>query len=266
MEHKNNQNITPEEIMEMIELNGERHAASSVDTPLRKDAFVLTDDEKIVLIEEKFRDILHILGMDLNDDSLAGTPHRVAKMYVKEVFQGLNPQNKPSAKLFENKFQYGEMLVEKNITVQSYCEHHFVPILGVCHVAYISSGQVVGLSKINRIVKYFSKRPQVQERLTEQIADELKRVLETEDVAVYLDAEHLCVSTRGIEDTGSSTITTHYSGQFKKKSKRLEFLKYVSAWDSVFIIESSQIKWTITWFESFSFCILENTHNFTWVF
>lgn len=218
-----------EELLHIVESAGDSHVGTSVDTPLRDDAFSLSDAEKVKQIEEKFRDILHILGMDLTDDSLAGTPHRVAKMYVEEVFQGLNPKNKPEAKLFDNKYQYGEMLVEKGVTVQSYCEHHFVPILGKCHVAYISSGQVVGLSKINRIVKYFSKRPQVQERLTEQIAVELKQVLKTEDVAVYIDAEHLCVSTRGIEDCGSSTITTHYGGAFKKKSVRKEFLKYVGS-------------------------------------
>lgn len=220
---------SPEEILHVIELAGESHVGTSKETPLRADAFDISDEEKIDRIEEKFRDILEILGMDLSDDSLSGTPRRVAKMYVKEVFQGLNPANKPEAKLFDNKYQYGEMLVEKGITLQSYCEHHFVPILGKCHVAYISNGQVVGLSKINRIVKYFAKRPQVQERLTEQIAEELKKVLHTEDVAVYVDAEHLCVSTRGVEDCGSSTVTTHYGGVFQKKSKRKEFLKYISA-------------------------------------
>lgn len=218
----------PEEILHLVDLTGDDHVGTSKETPLRSDAFDLSDAEKIDQIEEKFRDILHILGMDLTDDSLAGTPRRVAKMYVQEVFQGLNPANKPEAKLFDNKYQYGEMLVEKGITVQSYCEHHFVPILGKCHVAYISSGKVVGLSKINRIVKYFSKRPQVQERLTEQIAEELKRVLQTEDVAVYIDAAHLCVSTRGVEDTGSSTVTSHYGGAFKKKSKRKEFLSVIT--------------------------------------
>ncbi|NVK27732.1 MAG: GTP cyclohydrolase I FolE [Flavobacteriia bacterium] len=216
-----------EEILQIVDKSSDDHVGTSKDTPMRPDAFDISDEKKVDLIEEKFRDILNILGMDLTDDSLAGTPRRVAKMYVQEVFQGLNPANKPEAKLFDNKYQYGEMLVERDITVQSYCEHHFVPILGKCHVAYISSGKVVGLSKINRIVKYFSKRPQVQERLTEQIAEELKKVLHTEDVAVYIDAEHLCVSTRGVEDCGSSTVTTHYSGEFEKKSTRKEFLQYV---------------------------------------
>ncbi len=224
---KDRMQSSPDEVLHVLDMSGEAHVGTSKETPLRSDAFDLSDDAKIDLIEEKFRDILNILGMDLTDDSLAGTPRRVAKMYVKEVFQGLNPANKPEVKLFDNRYQYGEMLVEKGITVQSYCEHHFVPILGKCHVAYISSGEVVGLSKINRIVKYYSKRPQVQERLTEQIAEELKKSLKTEDVAVYIDAEHLCVSTRGIEDCGSSTVTTHYSGQFKKKSVRKEFLEYV---------------------------------------
>ncbi|GAB5557883.1 MAG: GTP cyclohydrolase I FolE [Schleiferiaceae bacterium] len=207
---------------------GDQHVGTSKETPLRPDAFDMPDDQKIELISEKFRDIMEIMGLDLTDDSLRGTPKRVAKMYIKEVFQGLNPANKPDVKLFENKYQYQQMLVEKNITVHSYCEHHFVPILGVAHVAYISNGHVIGLSKINRIVKYFAKRPQVQERLTEQIAEELKNVLKTDDVAVFLDAEHLCVSTRGIEDTGSSTITTHFSGAFERDvQKRNEFLKYV---------------------------------------
>lgn len=226
---KDRMESSSEEILHVVELAGTNHVGTSKETPMRKDAFELSDDEKIEQIADKFKDIMHILGMDLTDDSLSGTPKRVAKMYVQEVFQGLNPANKPESKLFDNKYQYGEMLVERNITVQSYCEHHFVPILGVCHVAYISSGKVVGLSKINRIVKYYSKRPQVQERLTEQIAEELKSALNTEDVAVFIDAEHLCVSTRGIEDTGSSTVTTHYSGQFKKKSVRKEFLTYVHA-------------------------------------
>ncbi|NVK03300.1 MAG: GTP cyclohydrolase I FolE [Flavobacteriia bacterium] len=226
---KDRMESSSEEILHVVELAGNSHVGTSKETPMRKDAFELSDQEKIEQIADKFKDIMHILGMDLSDDSLSGTPKRVAKMYVQEVFQGLNPANKPESKLFDNKYQYGEMLVERDITVQSYCEHHFVPILGVCHVAYISSGKVVGLSKINRIVKYYSKRPQVQERLTEQIAEELKSALNTEDVAVFIDAEHLCVSTRGVEDTGSSTVTTHYSGAFKKKSVRKEFLTYVRA-------------------------------------
>lgn len=185
---------------------------------------VLTDAEKVELITEKFADIMEILGLDLTDDSLKDTPARVAKMYVHETFQGLNPLNKPEVTLFENGYHYHEMLVERNITLHSTCEHHFVPILGVCHVAYFATGKVVGLSKLNRIVKYWAKRPQVQERLTEQIAQDLKRVLHTEDVAVYIDAEHLCVKTRGVEDCGSSTVTSHYSGRFTEPSIRAEFL------------------------------------------
>ena len=206
---------------------GEEHIGTSYDTPLRSDAFDIEDDEKIKVISRHFREIMHTLGLDLTDDSLKGTPGRVAKMYVKEIFKGLDPKNKPSISLFENKYQYNEMLVEKNITFHSNCEHHFVPIIGKAHVAYISSGKVIGLSKINRIVQYFAQRPQVQERLTVQIANELKLVLETEDVAVMIDATHMCVSCRGIKDQTSSTITSAYSGVFADADKRNEFLKYV---------------------------------------
>ncbi|GAB3338412.1 GTP cyclohydrolase I FolE [Larkinella ripae] len=208
---------------------GDDHMTTSLETPMREGAFDLTDDAKVELIQGHFREIMNILGLDLNDDSLKGTPRRVAKMYVKEIFSGLNPAKKPKAALFENKYQYKEMLVEKNITVQSHCEHHFVPILGRAHVAYISSGKVIGLSKLNRIVQYFAKRPQVQERLTVQIADELKKVLETEDVAVVIDARHLCVSMRGVQDVNSSTVTAHYGGKFKDDdATRQEFLRHVS--------------------------------------
>lgn len=210
------------------DLIGDNHIATSLETPMRDDAFLLSDEQKMVLIESKFRDIMDILGLDLNDDSLNGTPHRVAKMFVKEVFSGLNPENKPKISVFENKFKYGEMLVEKNINLNSTCEHHFLPIVGKAHVAYVSSGQVIGLSKINRIVDYFARRPQVQERLTVQIANELKRILKTEDVAVVIDAKHLCVSSRGIQDEGSSTITAEYGGVFKEQVRKDEFLKYLS--------------------------------------
>lgn len=206
---------------------GDNHVRTSVETPLREDAFVVDDDLKVELIEEKFRDIMHILGLDLNDDSLKGTPHRVAKMYVKEIFSGLNPENQPKIALFENKYKYKEMLVEKDITFYSNCEHHFVPIIGKAHVAYISNGQVIGLSKINRIVQYFSKRPQVQERLTMQIANYLKQVLQTEDVAVVIDAHHLCVSSRGIQDVSSATVTSSYNGKFNNEQTRNEFLGYI---------------------------------------
>lgn len=207
---------------------GDHHIATSIETPLRKDAFELTDNQKMEIISEKFREILETLGLDLTDDSLRGTPHRVAKMFVREIFYGLNPENKPHISVFENKFRYNEMLVEKDITVQSFCEHHFLPIIGKAHVAYISSGQVIGLSKINRIVDYFARRPQVQERLTVQIAGELKKVLKTEDIAVLIDAKHLCVSCRGIQDDTSSTVTAEYSGKFIDRATREEFLKYVN--------------------------------------
>ncbi len=209
-----------------IEEMGDQHVMTSVETPLREDAFSISDEEKVELIEEKFREIMNILGLDLTDDSLNGTPHRVAKMYVKEIFSGLNPANKPSVKLFENKYQYNEMLVEKNITFYSNCEHHFVPIIGKAHIAYISNGQVIGLSKLNRIVQYFAKRPQVQERLTMQIANELQSILQTEDIAVLIDAVHLCVSSRGVQDVNSSTVTSYYGGKFGDEATRAEFLKY----------------------------------------
>jgi len=211
----------------IIEEMGDEHKASSVDTPLRSDAFDKTDDEKIAAIEPHFRAIMEILGMDLNDDSLRGTPLRVAKMYVKELFQGLNPANMPSMTLFENKFQYNEMLVEKNINFYTNCEHHFVPFFGKAHVAYISSGKVIGLSKMNRLVEYFSKRPQVQERLTMQIGKALQTVLQTQDVAVMMDAKHLCVSSRGVKDDSSNTITSFFGGKFQEENTKLEFLKYI---------------------------------------
>lgn len=215
----------------LIDEMGDAHHTSSIDTPMRPDAFDLDDDLKIDLIEEHFREIMNVLGLDLTDDSLKGSPRRVAKMYVKEIFRGLNPDSKPLATLFDNKFRYNEMLVEKDITVQTYCEHHFVPIIGKAHVAYISSGKVIGLSKLNRIVDYFAKRPQVQERLTVQIAEELKKVLETEDVAVIIDAKHLCVSMRGVHDINSATVTSSYGGKFENDATRQELLRYISSSD-----------------------------------
>jgi len=206
---------------------GEEHVGTSYETPLRPDAFDIEDELKVELIKKHFKEIMLILGLDLNDDSLKGTPERVAKMYVKEIFSGLNPANKPKVKLFENKYQYNEMLVEKDITFYSNCEHHFVPIIGKAHVAYISSGKVIGLSKINRIVQYYSRRPQVQERLTVQIANELKKILQTEDVAIVMDASHLCVSSRGVNDTNSKTVTSHYSGKFQNAATKKEFLEYI---------------------------------------
>ncbi|MEY4141050.1 MAG: cyclohydrolase FolE [Bacteroidota bacterium] len=210
-----------------IDEMGDEHISTSVETPLRADAFLLSDEEKIDAIALHFGKIMDLLGLDRTDDSLQGTPKRVAKMYVKEIFSGLNPANFPDIKLFENKYKYQEMLVEKNILFYSNCEHHFVPIIGKAHVAYISSGKVIGLSKINRIVQHFAKRPQVQERLTVQIADALKKALETNDVAVVIDATHLCVSSRGVKDVNSSTVTSHFSGNFLLESKKTEFLKYL---------------------------------------
>jgi GTP cyclohydrolase I len=211
----------------LIEEMGDEHKASSVETPLRADAFDATDEEKIAAIAPHFKAIMEILGMDLRDDSLRGTPLRVAKMYVKELFQGLNPANMPSMTLFENKFQYNEMLVEKNINFYTNCEHHFVPFFGKAHVAYISSGKVIGLSKLNRLVEYFSKRPQVQERLTMQIGKALQTVLQTQDVAVMMDAKHLCVSSRGVKDDSSNTITSFFGGKFQEEKRKMEFLKYI---------------------------------------
>lgn len=206
---------------------GDNHIASSEFTPLRKDAFDLADDEKIALIRKDVESILTTLGMDLTDDSMKGTPNRVAKMFVKEIFGGLNPAKKPSASTFENNYKYGEMLVEKNIVVYSTCEHHLLPIIGRAHVAYISNGKVVGLSKMNRIVDYYAKRPQVQERLTIQIVRELQRVLNTDDVACVIDAKHLCVNSRGIRDIESSTVTSEFGGRFQEEKVRRELLDYI---------------------------------------
>jgi GTP cyclohydrolase IA len=205
------------------------HFMSSFETPLRPDAFDLDDEEKIDRIEKHFREIMHILGLDLTDDSLNGTPKRVAKMYVKEVFSGLNPKNRPHARLFENKYNYDQMLVEKDITFYSHCEHHFVPIYGKAHVAYFSGGKVIGLSKINRIVQYYSKRPQVQERLTVQIGKEMERVLQTEHVGVVVDANHMCVASRGVGDTNSKTGTAYFSGKFNDENIKREFLNYINS-------------------------------------
>lgn len=202
------------------------YISSSSKTPLKKDAFKISDIEKIKLIEEKIREILDILGMDLKDESISGTPKRVAKMFVNEIFSGINPINKPSISTFKNNYKYGEMLVEKNITVNSTCEHHLLPIVGIAHVAYISNGKVLGLSKINRIVDYYSKRPQVQERLTLQIVQEFQNILNTKDVACIVDAKHLCVNSRGIRDNQSTTVTSEFGGKFKENEIKKEFLDY----------------------------------------
>lgn len=213
---------------EFIDDIGNNHIATNENTPLRADAFTISDEEKINLIKKDVENILLTLGMDLTDDSLKGTPNRVAKLFVNEIFGGLNPNKKPGSSTFENKYKYNEMLVEKNIVVYSTCEHHLLPIIGRAHVAYISNGTVVGLSKMNRIVDYFAKRPQVQERLTIQIVRELQKVLNTQDVACIIDAKHLCVNSRGIKDIESSTVTAEFGGKFKDEAIRKEFLNYIS--------------------------------------
>ena len=206
---------------------GDDHLYTGIETPLTKDAFKFSDDEKKEKIADLFAQIMEVMGLDLTDDSLKGTPKRVAKMYIEEIFSGLNPENKPKIALFENKYKYNQMLVEKNIQFYSNCEHHFVPIFGKVHVAYVSSGIVIGLSKINRIVQYFANRPQVQERLTNQIALELSEVLETENIAVIVDAKHLCVASRGIKDDSSATVTSYYGGVFNQSEKIVELQNYL---------------------------------------
>lgn len=216
-----------EKDLDNFDAMGDDHIGSSSETPLRNDAFKLTNEEKIDIIKDDVRHIMETLGLDLTDDSLNGTPNRVAKMFVNEIFGGLDPKKRPKASTFDNKYKYGEMLVEKNITMYSTCEHHLLPIVGKAHVAYISNGTVVGLSKMNRIVDYYAKRPQVQERLTIQIVKELQEVLNTEDVACIIDAKHLCVNSRGIRDIDSSTVTSEFGGQFKNKETKREFLDYI---------------------------------------
>ena len=206
---------------------GDDHLFTGLETPMKKDAFKLSDGEKKKKIAILFEEIMNVMGLDLTDDSLKGTPERVAKMYIDEIFSGLNPINKPKVALFDNKYQYNQMLVEKDITFYSNCEHHFVPIIGKAHISYISSGKVIGLSKLNRIVQYYAKRPQVQERLTNQIAEELKGILGTEDVAVIIDAKHLCVSSRGIKDDTSATVTAFYGGTFNTSAKIAELQNYL---------------------------------------
>jgi GTP cyclohydrolase I len=212
---------------EQLDLIGDDHVSSSANTPIRDNAFEISDQEKIKIIEKDVLNILETLGMDLTDDSLKGTPSRVAKMFVNEIFGGLKPENLPKSSTFENKYNYQEMLVEKNITVYSTCEHHLLPIVGKAHVAYFSNGTVIGLSKMNRIVEYFSKRPQVQERLTIQIVRALQEALKTKNVACVIDAKHLCVNSRGIKDIDSSTVTAEFGGKFKDKSVKREFLDYI---------------------------------------
>jgi GTP cyclohydrolase I len=207
---------------------GDDHLYTGLETPLKATAFELTDDQKKEKIADLFAQIMDTIGLDLTDDSLKGTPKRVAKMYIEEIFSGLNPKNKPKVALFDNKYKYNQMLVEKNITFYSNCEHHFVPIIGKAHIAYVSSGRVIGLSKLNRIVQYYAKRPQVQERLTNQIAMELKNILKTEDIAVIIDAKHLCVSSRGVKDDTSATVTSYYGGVFNEPHKIVELQNYLN--------------------------------------
>ena len=206
---------------------GDDHLYTGLQTPMKADAFKLSPSEKKARIAILFEEIMDVMGLDLNDDSLKGTPERVAKMYIDEIYSGLDPKNKPKVALFENKYHYNQMLVEKDISFYSNCEHHFVPIIGKAHLAYISSGKVIGLSKLNRIVQYYAKRPQVQERLTNQIAEELKTILDTEDVAVIIDAKHLCVSSRGIKDDTSSTVSAYYGGAFNTANKITELQNYI---------------------------------------
>lgn len=211
-----------------VDFIGDNHMGTSAQTPLRSDAFDTSVEDKIESIQKDVRSIMNTLGLDLTDDSLKGTPGRVAKMFVNEIFGGLLPENKPNASVFDNNYKYGEMLVEKNIVLYSTCEHHLLPIVGKAHVAYISSGKVVGLSKMNRIVDYYAKRPQVQERLTMQIVQELQQVMGTDDVACVIDAKHLCVNSRGIKDIESSTVTCEFGGKFKEESVKREFLDYIN--------------------------------------
>ncbi len=220
--------FTREPAQDIFDLIGDDHVGTSADTPLRDDAFDLSDEDKMDIIAGHFEKIMQTLGLDLTDDSLRGTPRRVAKMYVKEIFKGLDPRNMPKISVFDNKFKYSEMLVERDIRMMSTCEHHFLPVIGKAHVAYISGGTVIGLSKLNRIVDHFARRPQVQERMTEQIANELKKALNTDDVAVMIDAKHYCVACRGIQDDTSTTVTSHFSGRFRNQKVKDEFFKVIS--------------------------------------
>ena len=213
--------------LEDLELIDQDHKNFSIETPLRDDAFEISNDEKISIIQKNVKEILETLGMDMTDDSLKGTPKRVAKAYVKELFGGLDPKNLPTSSTFDNKYQYGEMLVEKNITVFSTCEHHLLPIYGKAHIAYFAKDRVVGLSKMNRIVDYYSRRPQVQERLNIQIVKALQEILKTDDVACIIDAKHMCVNSRGIRHIDCSTVTGEFGGKFKDKLTKREFLDYI---------------------------------------
>jgi GTP cyclohydrolase IA len=217
--------LTEKEIYELI---GDNHQMTSAETPLRADAFEKSDEQKMFAIENHFHKIMEEMGLDMTDDSLKGTPHRVAKMFIQEIFSGLNPKNKPKISVFDNNYHYDKMLVEANISFNSTCEHHFLPIIGKAHIGYVSSGKVIGLSKLNRIVDYYSRRPQVQERLIMQIFNELKTVLETDSVIVVMEAKHLCVSSRGIKDESSFTSTIQYGGIFNEKENRNDFFNLVN--------------------------------------
>ena len=212
---------------ELFEIIGDNHQMTSSETPLRPDAFIKSDKDKMAVIEKHFRSIMEEIGLDMTDDSLKGTPHRVAKMFIQEIFAGLNPANKPKLSVFDNSYKYDKMLVEADINFNSTCEHHFLPIIGKAHIGYVSSGKVIGLSKLNRIVNYYSRRPQVQERLIMQIFNELKLSLETEDVIVVMEAKHLCVSSRGINDESSFTSTIQYGGIFNEKENRNDFFNLI---------------------------------------
>jgi GTP cyclohydrolase I len=183
-----------------------------------------SDEEKIEAIRQHFAKIMETLGLDLTDDSLCDTPQRVARMFVQEIFSGLDHRNYPAITTFANTYGYAEMLVEKDITLHSFCEHHFLPIIGKVHVGYFPGAKVVGLSKLNRLVGHYAKRPQVQERLTVQIAQGLADALGTQDVAVYVEADHLCVAARGVKDTKSSTVTSFFGGRFRQAGERQAFL------------------------------------------
>lgn len=205
-----NENIILEK--EILNCNGHH---SMLKNPLLDEAFDIDDNLKIELLTEKFKDIIKILGLDINNDSIKDTPNRIAKMYVNEVFSGLNPENKPEITVFKNEYEYNTPLMELNIPFTSFCEHHFVPIQGTANIAYIPNDFVIGLSKIHRLVDFYAKRPQVQERLTMQILQGLSSTIDTKDIGVVLKASHCCISCRGVEDIGSSTLTSIFWGKIK---------------------------------------------------
>jgi GTP cyclohydrolase I len=214
---------------DIYDLIGDNHQMTSAETPMREDAFVKSEEQKMETIEKHFNFIMEEMGLDMTDDSLKGTPHRVAKMFIQEIFSGLDPKNKPKISVFDNSYNYDKMLVEAYISFNSTCEHHFLPIVGKAHIGYVSSGKVIGLSKLNRIVDYYSRRPQVQERLIMQIFNELKTVLETDNVIVVMEAKHLCVSSRGIKDESSFTSTIQYGGIFEEKENRNDFFNLINS-------------------------------------